>query len=148
MSDRYHDDFLANGPGYIPGDPYDITDPKNPSFYETHVDKADQERKRLKEEGPQSGPVVDGPCPACGQKKRKPRTEQTKAATPKERSRLRIDIPAEERAHGYDEFMETLGRVRVVLGPELGYTQDTPNWFVLFAVLTDWLNTNEHRQAA
>ena len=87
-------------------------------------------------------------CVMCGQKKRKPRTEGTKDATPKERSRVRIDIPPDERATGYDDFMEMLGRVRDRLGPELGYDQDTPNWFVLFAVLQDWLNTNEHRQAA
>jgi predicted Zn-ribbon and HTH transcriptional regulator len=87
-------------------------------------------------------------CPACGQKKRKPRTEQTKDATPKERSRVRIDIPVGERAHGYDDFMDALGRVRSLLGPALGYDQDTPNWYVMVAVLTDWLNSNDQRQAA
>jgi hypothetical protein len=85
-------------------------------------------------------------CPECGQKKRAPRTEQTKDATPKERSRVRIDIPAAERATGYDDFMEMLGRARHVL--PLGYDADTPNWFVLFAVLQDWLNTNEYEAAA
>jgi hypothetical protein len=86
-------------------------------------------------------------CPACGQKKRKPRTEQTKDATPKERSRVRIDIPVAERAHGYDDFMEMLGLARERLGPELGYDEDTPNWFVLFAVLRDWLD-NEPKNAS
>jgi hypothetical protein len=80
-------------------------------------------------------------CPACGQKKRKPRTEQTKDATPKERSRVRIDIPVAERATGYDDFSEMLGQAKERFGPELGYTQDTPNWYVLFAVLRDWLDS-------
>jgi hypothetical protein len=81
------------------------------------------------------------PCPECGQKKRKPRTEGTKDATPKERSRVRIDIPVAERAHGYDDFMEMLGQARARLGSELGYDDDTPNWYVLFAVLRDWLDS-------
>jgi hypothetical protein len=88
------------------------------------------------------------PCPTCGQKKRKPRTEGTKDATPKERSRLRIDIPVDERAHGYDDFHELLGRCADRLGPDLGYSRDTPNFYLLFAILTDWLNTNEHKAAA
>jgi hypothetical protein len=81
------------------------------------------------------------PCPECGQKKRKPRTEGTRDATPKERSRVRIDIPVAERAHGYDDFMAMLGQAKERLGPELGYDEDTPNWYVLFAVLRDWLDT-------
>jgi hypothetical protein len=80
-------------------------------------------------------------CPACGQKKRKPRTEGTRDATPKERSRVRIDIPPDERATGYDDFMEMLGHAKARLGPELGYDEDTPNWYVLFAVLRDWLDS-------
>jgi hypothetical protein len=86
-------------------------------------------------------PMEPFKCPACGQKKRKPRTEGTKDATPKERSRVRIDIPVAERAHGYDDFMEMLGEARIRLEPELGYDPDTPNWYVLFAVLRDWLDT-------
>jgi hypothetical protein len=88
-----------------------------------------------------SGTEIDLPCPTCGQKKRAPRTEQTRDATPKERSRVRIDIPVGEREHGYDDFMEMLGEARIRLEPELGYDPDTPNWYVLFAVLRDWLDS-------
>jgi hypothetical protein len=91
-------------------------------------------------------PYIPSPCPTCGQKKRAPRTEQTKDATPKERSRLRVDIPPDERATGYDDFMDMLGRCRKTLPWD--YDEDTPNWHVLFAVLQDWLNTNEHKAAA
>jgi hypothetical protein len=87
--------------------------------------------------------LATGKCPACGQKKRKPRTEGTKDATPKERSRVRIDIPVAERAHGYDDFMEMLGEAREKL--PLGYDADTPNWYVLFAVLCDWLDNESRR---
>jgi hypothetical protein len=86
-------------------------------------------------------PYIPSPCPTCGQKKRAPKTEQTKDATPKERSRLRIDIPVGERANGYDDLMEMMAQARDRLGPELGYDQDTPNWYVLFAVLRDWLDS-------
>jgi hypothetical protein len=85
-------------------------------------------------------PYIPSPCPTCGQKKRAPRTEQTKDATPKERSRVRIDIPVGERAHGYDDFMEMLAQARERL--PMDYDDDpNRNWHILFAVLRDWLDT-------
>jgi hypothetical protein len=80
------------------------------------------------------------PCPACGQKKRKPRTESREAARPK--VRVRIDVPKDNLEDGFAIFHSLLEEC----ADELGRSKTTPPYFTLVEVMHFFLTSTKQKQ--
>jgi hypothetical protein len=93
-------------------------------------------------EGPNTeGDGAFAPCPTCGQKKRKPRTDEPReAARPK--VRVRIDVPKDNLEDGFDVFHTLLEEC----ADELGRSKTTPPYFTLVEVMHFFLTSTKQEQ--
>lgn len=76
----------------------------------------------------------DPRCPTCG---RKPPVKKADLEPTRKKRRVRIDVP-DDHEDGFEVFHTLKDECAKELG-EMGYTADTPAYFVLVAVMADWL---------
>lgn len=77
-------------------------------------------------------------CPLCRQEIKPPKEKREKQpARPK--VRIRIDVPVDERENGFEVFHSLLDECAGTMQETMGYTRETPAYFVLTAVMAAFL---------
>lgn len=79
----------------------------------------------------------DSVCPTCNQPVKPPRQQRDPA---RPRRTVSIAVPKDHMENGAEVLTTLLDECRIEVRADLGYQDDVPVYFVLTAVLADWLN--------
>lgn len=65
--------------------------------------------------------------------------EREKTEAPRKRTVVSVRVPKDEHENGAEVLESLIGQARERLAPEMNWKEDVPPYFVLVAVLYDWL---------